>query len=91
MRHGSRPRCGGRRGNCSELRLECGEKGTIKTTEVANTGSDAKPDANAKTMMGVCVKTAEFCALCVHPADADKDSTVGCTVILKRTAPAENK
>ncbi len=73
------------------LRLECGEKGAIKTTEVANTGSDAKPDANAKTMTGVCVKTADYFAICVHPADADKDSTVGCTVVLKRAAPAENK
>ena len=49
-------------------------------------------------MVGVCVKTAEFCAICVHPADAktgsetgDKESKQGCTVILKRAGAAENK
>ena len=81
------------------LRLECGEKGMIKTTEVVNADSDAKPDANAKTMVGVCVRTAEFCAICVQPTDGktgsetgDKDAKMGCTVILKRSgAGSDNK
>ncbi len=85
------------------LRLECGDKGTIKATEVANAGSDRKPGDHAKAMTGVCVKTAEYVAICVHPADANTktgsettndrnaESKPACTVILKRAGGSEPK
>ena len=85
------------------MRFECGEKGTIRATEV-DPKSEGKP-ADAKTMAGVCVRTADFIAICVHPTDANTktgtdgkpgtetgdNAKAGCTVILKRAGAAENK
>ena len=47
------------------LRLECGDKGTIRATEV-DPKSEGKP-GEAKTMAGVYVKSSDYIAICVHP------------------------
>ena len=87
------------------IRIECGQNGTIKATEVANTGSE-KPGDKQQTRMGVCVKTAEYVAICIHDAGAEgkpgtepatktevpanAETKSYCSVILKRVE-AEKK
>ena len=52
------------------IRIECGQNGTIKATKVANTGSEKPAGDKQQTRMGVCVKTAEYVAICIHDSGA---------------------
>ena len=82
------------------IRIELGEKGTIRATELANAGSE-KPGEKGQTKTGVCVKTQEYVALCIHDAGAEPatkaeqpanaETKAYCTVILKRVEGTERK
>lgn len=88
------------------IRLELGQNGTIKATEMADASTTTKPEDKQQQKTGVIVKTQDYVAICIHDSAAGaKPGTepgtktevpVGtegkayCTVILKR-AGAERK
>jgi len=93
------------------IRIECGSNGTIKATEVANSDSgdktETKPGDKSVMKTGVCVKTQDYVAICIHEANggsktdkepvaktdqpASTESKSYCSVVLKRAKSGEGK
>ena len=98
--------CKNEKDKIMSIRIECGEKGTIRATELADAGSE-KPGEKVQTKTGVCVKTQEYVAICIHDAGgepktgtepgtkaeqpANAETKAYCTVILKRAGGNEGK
>jgi hypothetical protein len=89
------------------IRIECGQNGTIQATEMAGAGSENKPADRQQAKSGVCVKSQDYVAICIHDAGANKagaatpnaktEQEIGtetksyCTVILKRAGGSDRK
>lgn len=88
------------------IRIECGQNGTIQATEMTGASAENKPADRQQAKSGVCVKTQDYVAICIHDTGANKagatpnaktDQDIGtetksyCTVILKRAGGSDRK